>query len=50
MEEAEHTEGAILQHIRTAEERRAAEGAMREMHRLFTAYAAGLARDQLSSR
>ena len=47
-EEAGETEGAILKYIRTAEERRAAEDAMREMHRLFESYAHGLARDHLS--
>ena len=46
-EEASETEGAILQYIRTADERRAAEQSMREMHRLLDAYARGLAREYL---
>ncbi len=46
-EEAGETEATILGYIRTPEERRAAEEAMREMHRLFEAYARGLAREYL---
>jgi hypothetical protein len=34
--------------VRTAEDRRAAEEAMREMHRLLEAYADGLARRHLA--
>jgi pyrroloquinoline-quinone synthase len=44
-EEAGETESAILQYIRTPEERHAAEQSMREMHRLLEAYAQGLQRD-----
>jgi len=47
-EEAGETEGAILKHITTAEERGAAEQSMREMHRLLDRYARGLARDYLT--
>jgi hypothetical protein len=43
-EEAGETKGAILQHLRTDADRRAAESAMREMHRLLEDYAAGLTR------
>jgi predicted xylose isomerase-like sugar epimerase len=42
-EESGETKRTILQHLRTAEDRRAAEAAMREMHRLLTAYADSLA-------
>ena len=48
-EEADETEGAILKYIKTPAERRAAEDAMREMHRLLEAYARGLARDHLGT-
>jgi pyrroloquinoline quinone (PQQ) biosynthesis protein C len=47
-EEAGETEGAILKYIRTADDRRVAEDAMREMHRLLSAYATGLAREYLA--
>jgi pyrroloquinoline-quinone synthase len=43
-EESGETKKTILRHIRTAEDRRAAEAAMREMHRLLEDYAEGLAR------
>ncbi len=43
-EESGETKKTILQHIRTEADRRAAEAAMREMHGLLEAYAAGLAR------
>ena len=43
-EESGETKGAILKHLRTAEDRRHAEAAMREMHRLLEAYAEGLGR------
>jgi pyrroloquinoline-quinone synthase len=46
-EEAGETEGAILKHIRIAEERGIAEESMREMHRRLEAYARGLAREYL---
>jgi pyrroloquinoline-quinone synthase len=46
-EEAGETEGAILKYIRTPQDRRAAEQAMAEMHRLLDAYARGLAREYL---
>jgi pyrroloquinoline quinone (PQQ) biosynthesis protein C len=48
-EEAGETEGAILKYIRTADDRRAAEDSMREMHRLLSAYATGLAREHLAA-
>jgi hypothetical protein len=41
------TKKTILKHLRTSEDRRAAESAMREMHRLLQAYAEGLARRHL---
>lgn len=47
-EEAGETKKTILQHLRTAEDRRAAEAAMREMHTLLDSYAAGLGRRHLS--
>jgi pyrroloquinoline-quinone synthase len=47
-EESGETKKTILQHLRTAEDRRAAEEAMREMHRLLEVYAAGLARRHLA--
>jgi pyrroloquinoline-quinone synthase len=43
-EESGETKAAILKHLRTDADRRAAEAAMREMHRLLEAYAEGLAR------
>lgn len=43
-EESGATKAAILQHLRTAEDRRAAEAAMREMHRLLEGYAEALGR------
>lgn len=43
-EEAGETKGAILQHLRTADDRRAAEAAMREMHRVLEVYADSLTR------
>ncbi|HSF05438.1 MAG TPA: iron-containing redox enzyme family protein [Methylomirabilota bacterium] len=43
-EESEATKGAVVRHIRTPEDRRAAEAAMREMHELLARYAEGLAR------
>jgi pyrroloquinoline-quinone synthase len=43
-EESGETKQTILKHLRTPEDRRAAEAAMREMHRLLEAYAEGLAR------
>ena len=46
-EEADETEGAILKHITTDEDRRAAATAMHEMHRLLENYARGLARTYL---
>ena len=42
-EESGETKSTILKHLRTAEDRRAAEAAMREMHRLLTAYGESLA-------
>jgi pyrroloquinoline-quinone synthase len=48
-EESGETKKTILQYIRTPEDRRAAEAAMREMHDLLTAYAEGLARRHLAS-
>jgi pyrroloquinoline quinone (PQQ) biosynthesis protein C len=47
-EESGETKKTILQHLRTSEDRRAAEIAMREMHRLLEAYAESLARRELS--
>src|SRR6184192_1273612 len=43
-EESGETKKTILGHIKTAEDRRAAEAAMQEMHVLLVAYAEGLAR------
>jgi pyrroloquinoline-quinone synthase len=43
-EEAGETKGAILGHLRTADDRRAAEMAMREMHRRLEVYADSLTR------
>jgi pyrroloquinoline-quinone synthase len=47
-EEAGETKKTILKHLRTPEDRRAAEAAMREMHTLLDSYASGLARRHLS--
>jgi pyrroloquinoline-quinone synthase len=46
-EEAGETKNAILRHLRTAEDRRAAEAAMREMHVLLERYADSLTRRHL---
>jgi len=46
-EESGETEGAVLQYIRTAADRTAAEKAMREFHDRTVAYTRGLARDYL---
>lgn len=46
-EESGETEAAILRYIRTPEDRRLAEGAMREFHDRMDAYARGLAREYL---
>jgi len=46
-EESGETKRTILKHLRTPEDRRAAEAAMREMHDLLCAYAEGLARREL---
>ncbi len=46
-EEAGETKDAILKHIRTAEDRTAAEAAMREMHRRLERYAEALTRKHL---
>lgn len=43
-EESDDTEKAILQHIRTAEDRRGAEASMRKLHGLLEAYAQGVKR------
>jgi pyrroloquinoline-quinone synthase len=43
-EESGETKKTILQHLRTPEDRRTAEAAMREMHRLLEVYADSLAR------
>jgi pyrroloquinoline-quinone synthase len=47
-EESGETKKTILRHVRTPEDRRAAEAAMREMHRLLASYADGLARRVLA--
>jgi pyrroloquinoline quinone (PQQ) biosynthesis protein C len=47
-EESGETKKTILKHLRTSDDRRAAEAAMREMHRLLEAYADSLARRELS--
>jgi len=47
-EESGATKQTIVKHIRTPEDRRAAEAAMREMHELLERYAEGLARRHLS--
>jgi pyrroloquinoline-quinone synthase len=46
-EESGATKQALLEHIRTPADRRAAEAAMREMHELLERYAEGLARRHL---
>jgi|SRR5882762_350657 len=46
-EESGETKKTILKHLRTPDDRRAAEQTMREMHRLLQAYADGLARRHL---
>jgi hypothetical protein len=46
-EESGETKKTILKHLRTPDDRRAAERAMREMHGLLQAYADGLARRHL---
>jgi len=46
-EESGETKKTILKHLRTPDDRRAAEGAMREMHRLLQVYAESLARRHL---
>jgi len=43
-EEAGETKDAILKHLKTADDRRTAEAAMREMHRLLEVYADSLTR------
>jgi pyrroloquinoline-quinone synthase len=43
-EESGETKKTILKHLRTPEDRRAAEAAMREMHALLTSYAESLGR------
>jgi len=48
-EEAGETKEAILKHIRTAEDRVAAEAAMREMHERLERYAEALTRNHLGS-
>ena len=47
-EESGETKKTILRHLGTADDRRAADGAMREMHRLLEAYADGLTRRALA--
>jgi pyrroloquinoline-quinone synthase len=47
-EESGATKQAIVKHLRTPADRRAAEAAMREMHALLERYAAGLARRHLA--
>jgi pyrroloquinoline-quinone synthase len=47
-EESGATKQALTKHIRTPQERRAAETAMREMHELLERYAEGLARRHLA--
>lgn len=47
-EESGETKKTILKHLRTPEDRRAAEAAMREMHRLLESYADSLARRELT--
>jgi hypothetical protein len=48
-EESGETKKTILKHVHTPDDRRAAEQAMREMHRLLDAYARGLAREYLAA-
>ena len=48
-EEAGETKNAILKHLETPEDRRAAEAAMREMHRLLEVYAESLTRRHCAS-
>ena len=47
-EEAAESEGAVLQYIKTGEDRRLAEKAMRAFHDRTDAYARGLAREYLT--
>ena len=47
-EESGETKATILKHLKTPEDRRAAESAMREMHDLLEKYAAGLTRHWLN--
>src|SRR5947199_10243217 len=47
-EESGETKRTILKHLRAPDDRRAAEAAMREIHRLLEAYAEGLARRHIS--
>jgi pyrroloquinoline-quinone synthase len=47
-EESGETKKTILKHLRTADDRRTAETAMREMHRLLESYADALARRLLA--
>jgi pyrroloquinoline-quinone synthase len=47
-EESGETKKTILKHLRTPEDRRTAEAAMREMHALLESYAESLARRQLA--
>jgi pyrroloquinoline-quinone synthase len=47
-EESGETKAAILKHLKTPEDRKAAEAAMREMHALLEKYAAGLTRRWLA--
>ena len=49
LEEAGETKNAILKHLETPEDRRAAEAAMREMHRLLEVYAESLTRRHCAS-
>ena len=46
-EESGETKKTILKHLRTADDRQAAENAMREMHSLLQVYAESLARRHL---
>lgn len=46
-EESDDTERAILQHVRTGDDRRVAETSMRKLHALLEAYAQGLKRAYL---
>ena len=47
MEESGETKATILSHLRTEDDRRTAEAAMREMHRLLEVYAESLTRRHL---